>query len=85
MSEIKNELRKRARDSQNPEHETEFKNYAVLYKQTVMAKKKDFITKVDPCEDENVVINKRFWSHVKSNTKCGHIPDSVYYNGRYRN
>ena len=85
MKKVKTELRKRVKsENATPVDEEEFRSYEILYKQRAMAKKKDFITKVDPCEDENTIINKRFWSHVKSNSSCSRIPDSVHYNGRYR-
>ena len=85
MKKVKTTLRKRSKsENASPQDEEEFKKYEKLYKQRVTSKMKDFITKVDPGEDDNVVINKRFWSHIKSNSNCSRIPDSVYYNGRYR-
>ena len=85
MAKHKNRLRKQAESPNSTEHDrVQFKQYTKTYKEEVMNRKKDFITKVDPCEDENAVINKRFWSHVKNSSSCSRIPDSVYYNGRYR-
>ncbi len=48
---------------------TQFEQYKIQYKHRVNNKKKDFITKVDPCENENTIINKRFWSHKKKKKK----------------
>ena len=88
MNELKSQkemLRKRAKSiNASPADENAFQNFAAHYKEMALLKKKEFITKVDPCEDENTVINKKFWSHVKNCSNSSRIPDSVYYNGRYR-
>ncbi len=85
MKKMKENLRLRAK-SQNATQDdiTRFELYKVQYKHRVNNKKKDFITKVDPCENENTIINKRFWSHIKNKSNCSRIPDSVHYNGRFR-
>ena len=83
MSRVKYELKKRARETGSLEDKEIHENYSARYKQKVLTKKKEFITSVDPCESDSV-INKRFWSYIKSNSKCSRIPDSVYYNNRYR-
>jgi len=86
MKKVKDNLRKISKtEHASPLDKEEFKRYEKLYKQTVTSKMKDFITKVDPGEDQNVAINKKFWSHIKSKTSCTRIPDSVYLGGRYRN
>ena len=88
MNELKSQkemLRKRAKSiNASPADENAFQNFAIHYKEMALLKKKEFITKVDPCEDANTVINKKFWSHVKNCSNSSRIPDSVYYNGRYR-
>ena len=32
------------------------------------------------CSSDNNVITKKFWSHVKSKTKCGRIPEVLKHN-----
>ena len=83
MKGVMDRLRRSARESHASADQEALKNYRALYKQKVLHKKKEFITTVDPCESDSVV-NKRFWSHVKSKTKCGRIPDTVQYNSRFR-
>ena len=36
-------------------------------------------------QDDPALITKKFWSHVKSNSKSHRIPECMYLNGRYRN
>ena len=77
---------KRRADSENATDEdiASYKNIQSSYKKFVMNKKHDFITKVDPTVDASAVINKRFWSHIKTSTSCSRIPDTVHHNGRFR-
>ena len=35
--------------------------------------------------DDPELITKKFWSHVKSHSKSQRIPDTIHYNGRFRN
>ncbi|MCP4458443.1 MAG: hypothetical protein GY816_10545, partial [Cytophagales bacterium] len=42
-------------------------------------------TNLNDDENDPAVISKKFWKHVKSTCKSTRIPESVYYNGRYRN
>ena len=77
-------LRKKASETGREEHKEEYKNYRKRLKHKITTKKKEFITTVDPCESHSA-INKRFWAHVKSNTKgSSRIPETVHYNSRYR-
>ena len=79
----KDRLRKKAKSSSNPDDIGNFRKYRVYFKQMVSKKKQEFIA-ADPCENSDDVVNKRFWSFVKSNNKSSRIPESVHYNGRYR-
>ena len=36
-------------------------------------------------EDDQALISKKFWAHVKSTSKSTRIPDTVSYGGRFRN
>ena len=35
--------------------------------------------------EDPALITKKFWAHVKSNSKAHRIPDTVHYKGRFRN
>ena len=35
--------------------------------------------------DDPALITKKFWAHVKSNSKTNRIPDTMHYKGRFRN
>ena len=84
MSKVKYRLSKICRETNLPIDKANFTKYKALFKQKVLEKKRDFVT-ADPCDTpDSSKINKRFWSFVKSNTKCGRIPDIVHYKGRYR-
>ena len=84
MSKTKNQLRKNFRESGSAADEASLNRYKALFKQKVIEKKKQFVT-ADPCASpDNNNVNKKFWSFVKSNTKCGRIPEVTHYKGRYR-
>ena len=84
MSKVKNRLRKIFKESGSEADKENLDRYKVRFKQKVVDKKKQFVT-ADPCvSPDNNTVNKKFWSFVKSNTKCGRIPDVVHYKGRYR-
>ena len=84
MSKIKDKLRKISKKTNSPDDRKFFLQCKARFKQMVIEKKRDFIT-ADPCNTpDNSMVNKKFWSFVKSNTKCGRIPDVVHYKGRYR-
>lgn len=91
MSKTKHRLRKNWKSSACPEpdkefHKEIFKNYEARFKQKCEEKKRIFLN-ADPCDDDptiNKLVNKKFWTYIKSNTKCGRIPDTVHYNGRFR-
>ena len=36
-------------------------------------------------EDDLVLITKKFWSHVKSNSKSSRLPETVHLDNRLRN
>ena len=36
-------------------------------------------------QDDPALISEKFWSHVKSMSKCSRIPGTVNYQGRFRN
>ena len=79
MSKIKNNLRKTFKYTGSLTDQENYTRYKNKFKQKVMDKKRDFIT-ADPCDThDNNTINKKFWSFVKSNTKCGRIPDVIHY------
>ena len=84
MSKIKNRLRKNFKETGSEADKEKLNKYKACFKQKVIEKKKQFVT-ADPCiSPDNNAVNKKFWSFVKSNTKCGRIPDVVNYKGRYK-
>jgi hypothetical protein len=84
MSKTKSRLRKMFKQTRSTSDEDNLNKYKTLFKQKVIEKKKKFVT-ADPCESpNNNTVNKKFWSFIKSNTKCGRIPESTHYKGRYR-
>jgi len=81
----KERLRKRSKSISATQTDIDsFNSFSINYKSKATSKQHDFLTKVDPCEDPNTVINKRFWKHVKSNEKSSRIPDTVYLGSRFR-
>ena len=82
MCKIKDKLRRKHRKSNNSIDKENFCKIRSEIKQKIQSKKRDFIAS-DPFESESSV-NKKFWSYIKSNTKCSRIPESVHYKGRYR-
>ena len=82
LCKAKDKLRKKYKVTNLDSDYKEFCRLRSITKQTIAAKKQSFFTE-DPCSDTNIV-NKKFWSYVKSNTKCSRIPEAVHYKGRYR-
>ena len=82
MFRIKERLRKKYKRTLNEEDYNSFSRQRKLLKQTIECKKQAYFA-VDPCSDEHI-IQKKFWSHVKSKSKCSRIPESVHYKGRFR-
>jgi hypothetical protein len=79
MSKTKSRLRKMFKQTRSTTDEDNLNKYKTLFKQKVIEKKKKFVT-ADPCESpNNNTVNKKFWSFIKSNTKCGRIPESTHY------
>ena len=83
MSKVKNRLRKQYKRSQSDADCKAFKDYRKSMRQAISDKKRSFFV-ADPCDDHTSSIEKKFWSHVKSNTKCSRIPESVHFKGRFR-
>ena len=42
-------------------------------------------TNLNDDENDPALISKKFWTHLKSTNKSTRIPESMYYNSRYRN
>ena len=42
-------------------------------------------TNLNDDENDPALISKHFWTHLKSTNKSTRIPESMYYNSRYRN
>ncbi len=83
MSKVKKRLRKQFKDSQSDHDKESYDRYKTIFKQKIMDKKRDFVTP-DPTDESDNTVSKKFWSYIKSNTKCGRIPEVVHYKGRYR-
>ena len=78
MSKVKNRLRKQYKRSQSDADHKAFKDYRKSMRHAIDDKKRSFFG-ADPWSDYSS-IEKKFWSHVKSNTKCTHIP---VFKGRF--
>ena len=88
MSKIKHRFRKIHKQTGLASDKKALDDYKRKFYERVADKKRQFII-ADPCNDiENSQaqsqVNKKFWSFVKSGTKCGRIPEVVQYKGRHR-
>ena len=66
-------------------HESDYKRFSQCrkeFKELVKLKMRENIADDD---DDPALISKKFWSHVKSTSKSSRIPQTVNYNGRFRN
>ena len=72
MCKIKDKLRRKHKMKNNNIDKENFCKIRSEIKQKIQSKKRDFIAS-DRFESESSV-NKKFWSYIKSNTKCSRIP-----------
>ncbi len=58
-----------------------FANYRKQFKDVAAQKMRDNLYN----SDDPALITKKFWAHVKANSKSHRIPDTMHYKGRFRN
>ncbi|NQZ52153.1 MAG: hypothetical protein HRT95_18855, partial [Moritella sp.] len=76
----KERWRTKFKRSKNDEHYLKFSKCRRDFKKLVQHKMRDNLFP----ENDNSSITKKFWSHVKSVSNSHRIPESVYFNGRFR-
>ena len=76
----KERYRKSFKETNNPLHETKYKNIRKEIKLKIKEKMRSNF------EDESNpnCLSKKFWSFVKSNSNSSRIPDTMSYNDRFR-
>ena len=57
-----------------------FSSYRKQFKELASQKMRDNLYN----SDDPAIITKKFWAHVKANSKSQRIPDTVHYKGRFR-
>ena len=58
-----------------------FKHKRQLFKNICNRKMRDYLYN----EDDPVLITKKFWSHVKCNSKSSRLPETMHLDNRFRN
>ena len=78
----KDRLRAKYKVSKDPVHYQQYSNCRKDLKILIEDKMR---ANLDNDEDDPALISKKFWSHVKATSNSSRIPESVSYNGRFRN
>ena len=78
----KERLRAKYKHTNKPEH---YKNYSNCRKELKFLIQDKMRANLNDDENDPALISKKFWSHVKSSSNSTRIPESVSYNGQFRN
>ena len=78
----KERLRAKYKVSKHPDDYQKYSNCRRDVKNLIQEKMRVNLNNDD---DDPALVSKKFWSHVKATSNSSRIPESVSYNGRYRN
>ena len=77
----KERLRSRYKETKSASDYAKFSSCRKRFKELVQEK---MASNFDD-EDDPAIVSKKFWSHVKSSSVSARIPETVSYNGKFRN
>ena len=78
----KERLRARYKLSKDPGHYKKYSDCRKGLKNLIQEKMR---TNLNNDEDDPALVSKKFWSYVKATSNSNRIPETVSYNGRFRN
>ena len=78
----KERLRAKYKRTNKPEH---YNNYSMCRKELKKLIQDKMRANLNDDENDPSLISKKFWSHVKSTSNSTRIPESVSYNGQFKN